>query len=305
MTASLRQLLPPGPALSAHELVESFALYYPSTSAQVPSDTAKSPSETAQTPPTTAQIPSAAAAQAPSATAAGATAAGAPSAMATRPRVLLNMVSTLDGRATLGGRSGAIGNRADRELFHALRAAVDAVLVGAGTARAEHYRQLVRDEQARALRRARGLAEEPLACIVSQGLALEDIPLLEAPQARVVILTPSPASLSSRGAQIEYLRTTGNDGQLDLHAALEQLTTRYDVRTILCEGGPHLNGQLLAAGLVDELFLSLAPKLAGDQTTGQALRIVAGRDFDPAVALELVGVSESESHLFLRYRISG
>ncbi len=74
-----------------------------------------------------------------------------------RPRVLLNMVSTIDGRATLGGRSGPIGGRADREMFHALRTVVDAVLVGAGTARAEHYGRLVREESLRALRRERGL----------------------------------------------------------------------------------------------------------------------------------------------------
>ncbi len=81
-----------------------------------------------------------------------------------RPRVLLNMACTTDGRATVGGRSGPIGNRADHELFHALRAAVDAVLVGAGTVRAERYGRLVRDEPHRRLRAARGLAEEPLAC---------------------------------------------------------------------------------------------------------------------------------------------
>ncbi len=95
-----------------------------------------------------------------------------PVAVEGRPRVFLNMASTADGRATLNGRSGPIGNRADQELFHALRSAVDAVLVGAGTARAERYRRLVRDAAQRQLRQERGLAEEPLACIVSASLAL-------------------------------------------------------------------------------------------------------------------------------------
>ena len=61
-----------------------------------------------------------------------------------RPRVLLNMASTADGRASIGGRSGAIGNRADHLLFHALRAAVDAVLIGAGTVRSERYGRMIR-----------------------------------------------------------------------------------------------------------------------------------------------------------------
>ncbi len=70
---------------------------------------------------------------------------------------------------------------------------------------------------------------------------------------------------------------------------------------MLCEGGPHLNAQLLAAGLVDELFLTLGPLLAGGAATGEALRILAGIDLDPPVELELLGVLKHESHLFLRY----
>ena len=72
---------------------------------------------------------------------------------------------------------------------------------------------------------------------------------------------------------------------------------------MLCEGGPHLNAQLLAAGLVDELFLSLGPLLAGGGGPGEALRIIAGADLDPPVRLELLGVLESESQLFLRYAV--
>lgn len=219
-----------------------------------------------------------------------------------RPYLVLNMASTVDGRATIGGRSGPIGNRADHDLFHALRTAVDAVLVGAGTVRAEHYGRLVRTKSARELRRTRGLAEEPLACIVSASLALpaQDIPLLTDPAARVAILTPSPASLPECAAQAHYVRAA-HEGHLDLRAALVELRSA-GVGTILCEGGPHLNAQLLAAGLVDELFLSLAPKLAGGDAAGESLRIVSGEELRPPVELKLVGVLESEGLLLLRYR---
>lgn len=234
-----------------------------------------------------------------------------------RPYLLLNMVSTADGRATLGGRSGPLGNRADRELFHGLRSAVDAVMAGAGTVRTERYRRLVREEPARRLRRERGLAEEPLACIVSGRLDLpQDIPILADPLARVAIVTPSAASLPPRegatagdsapageSAQIEYVRAA-RDGRLDFHEAMAQLRERFGVRTVLCEGGPHLNSQLLAAGLVDELFLSLSPMLAGGDPTGEALRIVSGPDFAEPVQLELIAALEQDSHLFLRYRVT-
>jgi riboflavin-specific deaminase-like protein len=223
---------------------------------------------------------------------------------ATGVRVILNMASTADGRASLGGRSGPIGGRGDRELFHALRAAVDAVLVGAGTVRAERYGRLVREEASRRLRLERGLAEEPLACIVSARLDLPpDIPLLGDPAARVVVLTPSPSGeIPGGSAAVEYVRA-GVDGALDPPAALAELRERFGVRTVLCEGGPRLNGALFAAGIVDELFLSLAPKLGGGADAEAATRIVQGPAFDPPVELDLLDVLRGGSELLLRYGV--
>ncbi|HTZ86793.1 MAG TPA: dihydrofolate reductase family protein [Solirubrobacteraceae bacterium] len=221
-----------------------------------------------------------------------------------RPYLLLNMISTVDGRASIGGRSGPIGNRADRELFHALRARVDAVMAGAGTVRVERYGRIVSSEQTRRERVQRGLSAEPIAGIVSGRLALpHDTPLLCEPEARVVVLTPSAASLPETGAQIDYVRA-GKDGELDLASAMRELRARFGVQTLVCEGGPHLNTQLLLAGLVDELFLSLAPKLAGgEDATGEALRILAGVAFAEPAELELIGALENDSHLFLRYGV--
>jgi riboflavin biosynthesis pyrimidine reductase len=221
-----------------------------------------------------------------------------------RPRVMLNMVATADGRATVGGRSGTISDRADRELFHGLRSAVDGVLVGAGTIRTERYGRMIRDASVREARRAAGRSDEPLACIVSGRLALpEDIPLLNEPEARVVMLTASAASLPDPVAHVDYVRTP--DGQLDLIAAVAELGERFDVQTLLCEGGPHLARQLLAAGLIDEIFLSVSPLLAGGEPAGgEALRILAGAELEPPVALELLSVLRCGSTLFLRYGVS-
>jgi riboflavin biosynthesis pyrimidine reductase len=226
---------------------------------------------------------------------------------ANRPYVLLNMVSTVDGHATLSGRSGGLSSRADRELFHGLRMAVDAVMAGAGTVRVERYGRIIPEESRRRRRVEQDRSEEPLACIVSGRLALEgDIPLLADPAARVVILTPSSASLpaGTAAAEVDYIRAA-RDRQLDLAAALAELRARFDVHTLLCEGGPHLNAQLLGAGLIDELFLSLSPLLAGGDPPagGKALRILAGPELSPPVALELRGVLEHDSGLFLRYGV--
>ena len=222
-----------------------------------------------------------------------------------RPYVMLNMVSTADGHATLDGRSGPISGSADRALFHALRTAVDAVMAGAATVRVERYGRIIPDASRRARRVEQGLSAEPLACIVSGRLTLDaEIPLLAEPAAKVAILTSSAASLPASAAEVHYIRAAC-DGLLDLPAALAELRARFDVRTLLCEGGPHLNAQLLGAGLVDELFLSLAPLLAGGDPIagGEALRILAGPELSPPVALDLLGVLEHDSSLFLRYGV--
>jgi riboflavin biosynthesis pyrimidine reductase len=222
-----------------------------------------------------------------------------------RPRVMLNMISTVDGRASLHGRSGPISGGADRALFHGLRGAADAVLVGAGTVRTERYGRIIPDAARRALRRGRGLSEEPLACIVSGRLALDaDIPLLGEPAARVAILTASAASLPATAADVEYVRAE-REGRLDLTVAMAELGERFGVQSVLCEGGPHLALQLLTAGLVDELFLSLAAWLGGGEpSSGEALRILAGAELEPPVELELLGALHSGSELFLRYGVS-
>jgi riboflavin-specific deaminase-like protein len=283
MTAVLHRLLPPAAPATAQEIVEGFGLHLPA-----PQASAGTPGACTETQQASAETREASA------------------GTSSRPRLLLNMVSTVDGRASIAGRSGPIGGTADRELFHALRTVVDAVMVGAGTARAERYGALVREDSGRALRQGYGLSEQPLACIVSGRLALGGIPLLADPQARVAILTSSQASLAAGGtpieARIEYIRAT-REGQLDLPRALAELHERFAVKTVLCEGGPHLNQQLLTAGLVDELLLTLAPKLAGEDASGEALRILAGADLDPPVELELLSVLEHESHLFLRYGV--
>ncbi len=230
---------------------------------------------------------------------------------ADRPYLVLNMVATADGHVTIEGRSGAIGNDADRELFHELRGQVDAVMAGAGTVRTENYGRLVRDPDRRARRERAGLAPDPLAVIVSGRLALTpDIPLLQDPDSRVVVLTASDDELEGCKARIEYLRPDDATGAADelrervprltLAPLMRRLREDHGVGTVLCEGGPHLNAALLREHLVDELFLSVAPKLSA----GPGPTVVEGPAIDPPVEMGLAGVMEAGDHLFLRFRLT-
>jgi riboflavin-specific deaminase-like protein len=219
-----------------------------------------------------------------------------------RPYLALNMVATADGRITIGGRSGPIGNEADRELFHELRAQVDAVMVGAGTVRTERYGRLVRDPDRRARREAAGLEPDPLAVIVSARLALDaDIPLLQDPDSKVVVVTASDGEIAGARAEVEYLRTPADEapGTVPLGPAMRALRER-GVKTVLCEGGAVLNATLLGEGLVDELFLVVASKLAGGSGPG----VVAGPELDPTIEMELASAYEAGGDLFLRFRIT-
>ena len=196
-----------------------------------------------------------------------------------RPAVALNMIASLDGRITIAGHARGLANRGDYELFHALRGAADAVLVGAGTVRAESYGPM-----------------EQLAVIVSNSLDLSpDLGVLRAPDNRVVIVTSSSSSLEPTAAEVSYLRTG------DLGEALRTLRSEHGVEAVVCEGGAHLNADLLPAGLVDELHLVVSPMLVGGP---DPLTLVAGAPLDPPLAAEPVWVLEAEGWLFTRYRLA-
>lgn len=215
-----------------------------------------------------------------------------------RPYVAVNMVATVDGRATVSGRTAPISSVADRQVFHALRTRVDAIMVGAGTVRTERYGRLVRDPARREQRRAAGLEADPLAIVVSGRLDLPpDLPLLQDPEQRVVVITASSNVLEDRAAQVEYLRSS----PVDLASALVRLREDHGVRSILCEGGPSLNASLLSAGLIDELFLTTAPTIAAG--AGALTIVTGGAVQEEPRPVELAWLLASGNELFARYRV--
>ncbi len=213
-----------------------------------------------------------------------------------RPYVLTNFAVTLDGRATIAGRSGSIGSEADTALFHTLRTRVDAVLVGAGTIRAEKYGALIEDSEARSRRDRDGLAHHPLAVVVSNSFDLPwDIGLFNSGLGSVLIATASDREPPDTATSVRVER---HRGEVDLARMLEGLRRERGVRSVLCEGGPHLHGQLVSLDLVDELFVTVAPKLAGGAGPG-LLEAAPERPRD----LDAVWLLEEDGELFGRYRV--
>jgi riboflavin-specific deaminase-like protein len=213
-----------------------------------------------------------------------------------RPFVAVNMVTTLDGRASLNGRTVELGKQCDIELLLKLRTRFDAVMIGAGTMRAERYGRIVKDPDARAAREQIGLPPDPLAVIISGRLELPfDAPLFTDGGGRVLIFTA--AADAEPPPTATPVRVVRHQGSIDLVEALRYLREERGIRAALCEGGPRLHGELQAAGLVDDLFLTIAPKLGG----GGSPRIVEG-DLPGVAELELGWLLEKDGELFARYR---
>jgi len=210
-----------------------------------------------------------------------------------RPYTIANFVSSADGRAAISGRSAPLSDEGDRAHFHALRERVDAVMVGSGTLRTERYGALIRDEEACRRRVEHGLEPQPLACLVTRSGALPlDIPLFSQP--RVLAFAPEPID----GVETVTLAAT----ELTLTAVMRRLRADHGVRSLLCEGGPTLFGSLIHERLVDELFLTLAPTLAGG---GTAPTISSGAELAEPAALRLRSLLERSGTLFLRFVVSG
>lgn len=186
----------------------------------------------------------------------------------TTPWLRVNMVSTLDGAATgENGKTGSINNAADKRVFHLLRRLADAVVVGAGTARAEGY----------------GPTDRPLVVVSRRGAVPPQ--LLEAATGSVLLATCEAAEgldVTRDALGADNVLVLGRDG-VDL-AALRRALVDRGLRSLLSEGGPHLLRDLLAAGVVDELCATFVPRLlAGDH-----LRMAAGAPVDVPLDLRVL-----------------
>jgi 2,5-diamino-6-(ribosylamino)-4(3H)-pyrimidinone 5'-phosphate reductase len=204
-----------------------------------------------------------------------------------RPHLAINMVATVDGRAAVGGTATGIGSDYDRRLMKELRAEADVVLHGAGTVRADPLSARVPADLV-AQRLARGMTAQPLGAIVTaSGMLPRTHPYY---QSTTVIYVLSDAEVSV--PDVETCRVA------DIRAVIDDLARR-GVRRILCEGGPRLNAALFEAGLVDELYFTLAPKLAGG---AEPLTIIHGGPVR-IIELELRSVERRGDELYLRYAV--
>ena len=198
------------------------------------------------------------------------------------PWLRVNMVSTIDGAATgASGLTGSINNPADKRVFHLLRSMADAIIVGAGTARAERY----------------GPAVAPIVLVSRAGQVPER--LQDAPDGRVLLATcaDSPGLSESRRLLGDENVVVAGEDSVDLALVRSALADR-GFHHLLGEGGPQLLGAMLAAGVVDELCVTVVPQAVA----GSHLRITDGAGV--GVPLELTTLLEEDGTLVGRWLVA-
>jgi riboflavin biosynthesis pyrimidine reductase len=224
--------------------------------------------------------------------------------------VRVNFVTSVDGAATVAGRSRGLQTPGDMRVFAALRDLADIVLVGAATAGAEQYGPVKPSPERAEIRRRYGISPQPAIGVVSASLDLDlDAALFADPDSPTIVITASSAPISrlkdiidaaAGSANLQLLEAPSSGAGVEMRSAMNQLAAA-GYRHILCEGGPRLFSSILLAGAADELCLTLSPMLAGPGN----YRLVGGpgwpEDFLPQMTL--TGLLTEDDALFCRYAI--
>lgn len=212
------------------------------------------------------------------------------------PSVRATMVASLDGETTIDGKSGALSSALDRLAFRVMRSRCDAIVVGAGTARAEGYRPVHLPDRLQEIRADECRTNLPRLVVVSRSLAIDPAtPLLNDPATLIVTCVSAPDPARAAIAAVCEVIDAGTD-DVDPVTLLKVLAER-DLANVLCEGGPTLLTRFLQADAVDELCFTLAPLVAG--TPGH--RLLSNPTLTTPLAYSLQHVVHDDGFLLTRY----
>lgn len=230
-----------------------------------------------------------------------------PPAPADRPYVLVNMVSSVDGRTVIEETERGLGSKVDQRLMRELRTNADVVLNGASTLRASGSSPRLGDEALEELRVARGRSRVPIGAVVSASgeLPLER-PFFTAEDFEAVVYLSESAPAERRAAVEGTGRPVVSVPRGDeIPSMLRHMRRELGAEVVLVEGGPTLNGQLLEAGMLDELFVTVGPLLVGGSEPRTAIEQLRAPSLEGVTRLVPLSVflNPETGELYLRYAV--
>jgi len=228
-------------------------------------------------------------------------------APADRPYVILNMVSSIDGKAVVEGSEKGLGSKTDQRLMRELRTNADMILNGAGTLRASGTSpRLGGDAALEAIRTAAGKPRFPTAAVITRSGNLPlDATFFRANDFEAVVYLSDAAPKEARDAIIAAGRpVVPVPAGREVHVALAHMRLEMGAEVLLCEGGPGLNGQLFAMDAVDEFFLTMGPVVVSGRFSKTAVEgdLPFARGMLPRFRLVSCVPNEETDEVYLRYR---
>lgn len=224
-----------------------------------------------------------------------------------RPYAAINMVMTADGRTVVGGSERGIGSAVDQRLMRELRVHFDVVMNGAGTFRASGTSARLGRDELEALRVSRGMPPAPVAAVLTRSGELPPERRFftdDSFEAVIYLASDAPAVARARLAEMgrPVVEVPAGDAP---RSVLAHMQDELGARRVLIEGGARLNGEFLRAGLIDEFFLTLAPKIAGGSGASHAVDWNGAATVEATIDMALVSAEPctETGEVFLRYRL--
>jgi len=221
-----------------------------------------------------------------------------------RPRVVANFAVTFDGKITTrSNQATGFTSDADKQRFQEIRAMGDAVVVGRGTLEADNMGMGISRDDLRRQRTARGQEEFPVRVVVSQkGTFDPDAKFFRAEGGPRLLFSGAPISAELGQRLADVAEVVVHEGGVEIPRMLRTLREHHGVKTLVCEGGPTLFRSFLEADALDELYVTLAPRIFGGQGA-PTLTGLPGSFLHRRRTARLLSCEEKGSECFLHYQI--
>lgn len=227
------------------------------------------------------------------------------------PKVIVNMAMSADGKIATQNRAvHSFGSKKDVENLYRLRAMSDAVICGAETVKSENVTLGVGGEKFKKIRLKNGLNECHIRIIVSGSVSISpELAVFKSKISPIIILTTNSANpekletIKQTDSNLIHILKCG-ESEVDFKSAFRILKSKWNINTLLCEGGGRLNSALFRSGLVDELYITICPYIFGGSLAPTIADGEGIKRLEDCINLKLISKRILGNEIFLHYKIN-